>query len=602
MKRMINKTLIALRACLVVLILLASATIAVAAPGDPYWVSPSGASTWTNCQSADALDGSAACSLATANSNAVPGGTIYLRGGTYSQYIAPRNSGTAAQRIIFQNYGSETVTIQNAAYGILLDGKSYITVQGIDFTGCISSLYIQNSAHHNIIAYCDFISSPVNWDSSIIYGNSQYNWIHHCQFSKGGECSAAGSDRGTVIDIGYEESSTDLTSYNLIEDSVFFHGGHHVMGIFGSYNIIRNNYFHNEEWSRGRGNRNLYFNGMDPGTGHNILEGNRFGYAARPCDDYTVGNLAVSTPNNILRYNELYHHNAYGLAFYSYGTSEGANNKVYSNTIFNSGYNIYPTYKGGGEDTAIWFMSSSSVATGNAIKNNLYYSNYQVYSGNTAVQTFSNNWNGDVQGDPKFVSASLTPPTDKTDSTLPNLDLQSNSPAINAGGALTTVATADTGSGTSLIVTEAGYFQDGTWAPLGTVQADWIAVGTVENVAQIASISGNTIALANSIARNDNDPVWLYKKSDGVRVLYGSAPDAGAYEYVGSAPPPPPPPPPTVPGDLNNDGKVDISDLVIVATNFGRTSGFDVRANVVSSSPEVIDISDLSFVARRFTG
>jgi len=64
----------------------------------------------------------------------------------------------------------------------------------------------------------------------------------------------------------------------------------------------------------------------------------------------------------------------------------------------------------------------------------------------------------------------------------------------------------------------------------------------------------------------------------------------------------PPPPPAAVPGDLNGDSKVDISDLVIVATNFGRTSGFDVRANVVSSSPEVIDISDLSFVARRFTG
>jgi hypothetical protein len=63
-----------------------------------------------------------------------------------------------------------------------------------------------------------------------------------------------------------------------------------------------------------------------------------------------------------------------------------------------------------------------------------------------------------------------------------------------------------------------------------------------------------------------------------------------------------PPPPVAIPGDLNGDSKVDISDLVIVATNFGRTSGFDARANVVSSSPEVIDISDLSFVARRFTG
>ena len=65
---------------------------------------------------------------------------------------------------------------------------------------------------------------------------------------------------------------------------------------------------------------------------------------------------------------------------------------------------------------------------------------------------------------------------------------------------------------------------------------------------------------------------------------------------------PPPPPPSTVAGDLNSDGRVDISDLVIVATNFGKSSGFDSRANVVSSSPEIIDIADLSFVARRFTG
>ena len=93
------------------------------------------------------------------------------------------------------------------------------------------------------------------------------------------------------------------------------------------------------------------------------------------------------------------------------------------------------------------------------------------------------------------------------------------------------VAVADTGSGTSLIVSDARYFQDGTYAPPGTVQADWIAVGSIANVVQIASISGDIITLANSITRNDNDPVWLYKKSDGVQVLYGSAPDAGAYEH-----------------------------------------------------------------------
>lgn len=160
-----------------------------------------------------------------------------------------------------------------------------------------------------------------------------------------------------------------------------------------------------------------------------------------------------------------------------------------------------------------------------------------VSSGN---QIFANEFNGDVLGNPLFVNASTTPPADKTDSTLPNLDLQAGSPAINAGGALTTVATADTGSGTSLVLADARYFQDGTYAPAGTVSADWIAVGTVSNVVQISSInySTNTITLANSISRNGNDPVWLFKKSDGVQVLYGSAPDAGAYEFQQTDGPP----------------------------------------------------------------
>ena len=247
----------------------------------------------------------------------------------------------------------------------------------------------------------------------------------------------------------------------------------------------------------------------------------------------------MSTPHNIFRYNKIYHSNAYGLGTYSYsGYSNGAYNRIYNNTFFNSGYNIYPTYEGGSEDTAITFMHSAN--TGNALKNNLYYSNYQVYTGRTANQTYAKEFNGDTQGDPKFVNASTTPPTDKTDSTLPNLNLQSSSPAINAGGALTTVASADTGSGAILIVSDASYFQDGTYAPPGTVDADWIAVGTIENVVEIATISGNTITLANAITRNDNDPVWLYKKSDGVKVLYGSAPDAGAHEFSQTEPPSPP--------------------------------------------------------------
>jgi hypothetical protein len=468
-----------------------------------------------------------------ANQTLRAGDTVYIKAGTYGSYINPASSGTSGNRITYRNFGNDVVTISGTNYAVYLNGKSYITVHGINATNAAQFLYLINGANHNIIAYCKFDQqNPPDWDASVINGSSQYNWIHHSQFSNGGECSASGSDDGSVLDIGIESSSTDLTRYNLIEDSVFFHGGHHVMGLHAGYNVIRNNYFHNEEWSRSRGNRTLMLNGKDAVTGHNIIEGNRFGYAARPCDDYTVGNVAMSTPYNIFRYNRLYHHNAYGLGTYSYsGYSNGSYNRIYSNTIFNSGYNIYPSYAGGSEDSVITFMHSAN--TGNIVKNNLYYEYSNVHTGQTSSQIFANNWHGDTQGDPLFVNASTTPPSDKTDATLPNLDLQANSPAIDAGGALTTVAAADAGSGLSLVVSDARYFQDGTYAPPGTVQADWIAVGTVSNVAQISSIdySTNTITLANAIKRNDGDAVWLYKKSDGVRVLYGAAPDAGAYEY-----------------------------------------------------------------------
>ena len=111
-----------------------------------------------------------------------------------------------------------------------------------------------------------------------------------------------------------------------------------------------------------------------------------------------------------------------------------------------------------------------------------------------------------------------------------NFALQSGSPAIVAGAALTNVAANDTGSGTSLVVNDAGMFQDGY---TGVINADWIRIGSA-NAVQISSInySTNTITLANSVGRSPGDPVYLYKDSNGTIVLFGAAPDIGAFPYV----------------------------------------------------------------------
>jgi hypothetical protein len=512
----------------------------VAADANIYWVSPTGKATWVNSKSQTPLNGTSACSLSTANINSVAGDTIILRTGSYSTYIVPAKSGTVSNRIIYKNYDTETVTIQNTNYGILLDGKSYINVQGINFYNLDRFMYLQNGANYNIIAYCKFdLGRHNSWTGSIINKSSSYNWIHHCSFSNYGECIAtyaSGSDQGTNLDIGDEESGTDASQYNVIEESTFYHAGHHVMGVFSKYNTIRNNYFHNEAWSNGRGHRNLYLQGYATNSGYTLFEGNRFGYSSRSCNNQilTPASVTMTTSNNIFRYNKIFHSIAAGMSFGSYVSqgaqySIGSYNNIYSNTIFNSGYNIDPSFKGTVEDASIFF--SNKINTGNQFKNNLFSANFQPYGGSPQKnQFYANNWNGDKQGDPMFVNASTTPPADKFDTTLPNLDLLSTSLAIDKGGALTTITSA-TGSGNSLMVANASCLQDGTWGPPGVIQADWIAVGTVENSVQISSISGNTIHLENSIKWENGESVWLYKKSDGVQVLYGIAPDAGAYEY-----------------------------------------------------------------------
>lgn len=465
-----------------------------------------------------------------ANQTLNAGDTVYIRAGTYNSYIAPVNSGTSNNRIIFEGVGQVTITGQS--YAVYLN-DDYITVKGIDGSLNTYMLYI-DGGDYNIIDDCEFTDDSGNgWDTSRIRNGSQYNWIKNSTFGIGGECTGGGVDEGSVLDIG-STSSDDGSSYNLIEDCTFYHGGHHLVGLWSANNVFRNNYLHNEAWSLGKGNRALIMDAPDGVAINNLVENNRFGYSAAPCDDNQVSQFNLSTESNIIRYNSFYHGNASGLVLYAYSPgADGSYNRIYNNTFFNNGDELF----GGTDsdrDAAVSFLKSR--VTGNVLKNNLYYSHYQLYGWEFATpgnQTFANNFDGDVSGDPLFTNAPTTPPGDKTDSTLPNLNLQSGSPAINQGGALTTVATADTGTGTSLIVDDATYFQDGTWGLASEVDADYIAVGTVNNTVQISSInySTNTITLASSITRNDGDAVWLYKKSDGTQVLYGSAPDAGAYEF-----------------------------------------------------------------------
>jgi hypothetical protein len=142
---------------------------------------------------------------------------------------------------------------------------------------------------------------------------------------------------------------------------------------------------------------------------------------------------------------------------------------------------------------------------------------------------FSGTWDGWGASDVgNYAASDVFNQDPKLVNQLTDAHLQAGSPAIGAGGSLTTTVGAGATS-TSLTVADAGYFSDGYGIP--NVAADWLRIGSSTYV-QIASINyaTNVITLASAVSWNNGDPVYLYKDSNGNVVLKRSSPDMGAYQ------------------------------------------------------------------------
>lgn len=478
-----------------------------------------------------------------ANHVLTAGDTVYIRQGIYHSYFAPENSGTDSYPIVYMNYGTDTVTVSNTAYGVNLNGRSHIIVRGIQFRYVDRFLWLQNGANDNRIEYCIFDQGQdIDWSGARIYNNSSFNWIHHCQFSNYGYYNA--DDIGAILDIGSEESKTDFSNFNLLEDNIFFHGGHHILGVFSMYNVIRRNYFHNEPWSMGNaesdrgavlyGNRNVYFSGYPENSGFNLFECNRVAYSSDPPDNIGASGMALTTSHNIVRFNLFYFNDRAGtsMSLTKYYYSDIVSNKLYHNTYFCNGINTQDPDDHMNSAIGFGLYSGTHIIQHNAIKNNLLFKHrvpYGTYRVNLLDQIFTGNWLGDEQGDPKFVKAAIAL-GDPMDTYYPDLRLQLGSPCIDSGTFLTTIVSAD-GSGRSFQVEDAGYFMDG-W---GIVQGDSIQLYGSDQWAIISHVDYQSNLLTI-------DRMMTWTRNQGVCLVYiSSAPDIGAYEQGKELNPPPPP-------------------------------------------------------------
>lgn len=276
--------------------------------------------------------------------------------------------------------------------------------------------------------------------------------------------------------------------------------------------------------------------------------------------------------NEILRYNTTFRTNG-GVDCSRQNNPTGPGVYFYNNTFYDNA-KYYPGNLGCGTSVNnlalnnIWYNASTPGAA-----------NPYIYTATSSLARDYDLWYAGT-GNPKEVHAVNADPR-FVDGLAGDFHLQSSSPAIDTGGPLTTTISSGLNS-VSLSVGIASVFQDG-WAG---VLPDCIAVGNVSNVACVLSINyfTNVITLSSPLSWFAGAPVYLFKDSSGRQVLYGSAPDIGAYEYVSSVVTPPPT---YTPGDFNHDGVVNSLDYSLLNSNWFKTTNislYDLQADGIINS------------------
>ena len=552
-----------------------------------HWVTTTGAADWDDCESVTPLDGASGCSMAEANAEADAGDVVYIRQGVYNDSLEPARSGTLEDRITFQGYGAEIWSITNADNlkgGLHLNGVDYIVIRNCHVYTTYMLLYILNGSSYNEISDCTLNDGTATANNGINIFTlgvveataNTHNWLHDLLMFDGGvvgqvaEATGIGcDDDGGLITIGGDNTLDGLSDYNTIEDSVIYAGSHHALKLNTRHNVVRNNFIHNEGYFNASascqtsvppdcttsgtchvgtcapggeyGPANLYgnralmvqnFHTDVPawqGRTYNLVEGNRIGNSGLPSDGNGGDNLTLGGEYDIARYNTMFFATELGMYFRS--TDTGDSNYTYNNTIAANGkgpqcrIDTFNGYWPGG-------IRIPAGANFNIVKNTLLWANAsadnkEFRDAGTGSVT-ANNWLN-VNGDPDFVDPDYSDPTSAT---VPDLSLQSISGAIDAGGSLTTTVGAGVASA-ALTLLAPRYFQYGErGSALSNIQADWIAVGDVTNIAQIVSINYDTgaVVLDRALTWANGAQVWLKRDSSGNDQLKGSAPDIGAYE------------------------------------------------------------------------
>ncbi len=513
-----------------------------------------------------------------------PGDTVYIRAGTYNEKVTPTRSGTSGNYITYRSYSGEAVTINAAGRdsGFQVSGRSYIQVIDLKVvgdraggSGTYAGVWVADNSNNIILdgieatknrfgIYLQGESTPLSYvtiKNSLLHDNPFHGlWV---------------AEKAYDITVGpnnkmYNNQGEEIYSFGIECGTDYggpFSDGPRRVNIFG--NEVYGNYMQGiRTWNAAYvwiHNNIIYDNGatgiqLEDGTENVVVEDNTC-YHNADIYAYETGiwvaqtnNVAVR--NNTLRYNKVGFMVTDSTRVIAHNNIISENNRGVPHLLNAMGINLDASasqvtlahntlYKNGAPETQRGGMTTCAyhapvdavVLKNNIISettansdmwlgcNNNFISDYNdVYN----TRTVNVNWLGSdktwaeykstsgkdansISSNPKFVDPSNG-----------NFNLQATSPCKDTGDFLT--RTSGSGSGTTVTVSDASYFTDG----FGTGAAgDLVQIGSNSPV-RITNVDygTNTIAVDRSISWNSGD---------GVSYTYsGSAPDIGAYEYLGT--------------------------------------------------------------------
>jgi len=327
-------------------------------------------------------------------------------------------------------------------------------------------------------------------------------------------------------DIGGTMYIGDDSHRNVVEHCTLACGGHHVLQIVSDHNIIRNNYFHNENWMEAphraatggmAGNRNVIIEGRG---GWNVVEGNVIAFSGVPPDQDGSSGMSVRTPHNIIRRNIFHDNDMAGLNVYSSSRrAEVRSNRIYHNVFFRNGHAAMVTFEPFLSGLSLSQHGQGAIA-GVSVVNNLFWRNrngvaLSFYRCSRADQAVRGNW--EEEGDPLFLNVGV--PAHPLQPGVLDFRLHPQSPCIDAGEFLT--RTAAPGSGTAIPVEDAGFFIDG----YGAVEGDRVQL---EGQAQELRI--RQVDYEANVLHVDAPTAW--QAGQGVSQPFGGlGPDIGLFEH-----------------------------------------------------------------------